>query len=77
MDKLSTLLFVQQHQSDGKNNIPAYVIHSSSSKEPDLEKIIVHLTKFNPFLISEEEVAKGIDGKVTKTDSMLKGKFIL
>ena len=30
--------------ADGKNNIPAYVIHSSSSKEPDPENIIVDLT---------------------------------
>ena len=30
--------------ADGENNIPAYVIHSSSSKEPDPENIIVDLT---------------------------------
>ncbi len=63
--------------ADGKSNIPAYVIHSSSSKELDPGKIIVDLTKFKAFLISEEEVAKGIDGTVTKTGSMLTGKFIL
>jgi len=63
--------------ADGKNNIPAYVIHSSSSKEADPEKIVVDLSKFNEYLISEEEVAKGIDGTVTKSGSMLKGKFIL
>jgi len=63
--------------ADGKNNIPAYVIHSSSSKEPDPEKIIVDLAKFNAFLVSDEEVAKGIDGTVTRSGSMLKGKFIV
>ena len=63
--------------TDGKNNIPAYVIHSSSSKELDPEKIIVDLTKFNAFLISEEEVDIGVDGTVTKTGSMPQGKFIL
>ena len=62
--------------ADGKNNIPAYVIHSSSSKEADPEKIVVDLSKFNEYLISEEEVAKGIDGTVTKSGSMLKGKFL-
>ena len=35
------------------------------------------LTKFNALLISEEEIAMGIDGKLTKTGSMLQGKFIL
>lgn len=76
IDKLFTLLFVQQHQSDAKNNILAYAIHSLCSKKSELEKILIYLTKFNPTLISEEDVGKGIDGKVTKTDSMLKGKFI-
>ena len=77
IDKLSALTLSLTTSTDGKNNIPAYVIHSSSSKELDPEKIIVDLTKFNAFLISEEEVDIGVDGTVTKTGSTPQGKFIL
>ena len=74
IDKLSALTLSLTTSTDGKNNIPAYVIHSSSSKELDPEKIIVDLTKFK---ISEEEVAMGVDDTVTKTGSMPQGKLIL
>ena len=59
--------------ADGKNNIPCYVIHSSSSKESDPDKIKVDLNKFKAFLTTESEMAKGIDGTVTKSGSMLQG----
>ena len=60
--------------SSGENVIPPYVIHSTGSKNDNPDEIKLNLNDFEAFLRQENE-ALGINGTVTQSGSMLKGKF--